>query len=456
VTQLKDMEAPHEGAAAVVDTATVREAIERYLANPVFRAARYEELVVDDNPYRRPVRPDDIGMVDFSGPLDRDSFSRLSGLMGHRMLLNVHDSHKLILPTAVTDAKWRDFELFYSQANRVLGDLIRPYLEEHLYGFVVDEAQPRVTDDVATLRARLGELAQSRSSGVDNIRGLVAKSPSHEDMSAMVAIQAAATSLNARLQPPGALPVSLGLPADTLALESLGRGMAERAGVKYEAHSYFQYYLPSTLGLMNYVSGAAQDPSRVFRLVGAALLQQLDDDAMATVYETALPQTGSEVVTPRHDLLSQLQDVVDEAYRAGGPFAVREVSRGIEEYAILLEVHDEDFRRQFTWIDAMPGYVAKAERLQNAIDEYKIPVALDTFVESWEECSTTHVHDDDRLLVIESGEMEFWNCFGTTHKFQAGDKTFIPKNRLHGSVVLTGECVYHQPVITADLDARFG
>lgn len=456
MTQLKDMEAPHEGAAAVVDAATVREAIERYLANPVFRAARYEELVLDDNPYRRPVRPDDVGMVDFSEPLNRESFSRLSALMGHRMLLNVHDSHKLILPAAVTDAKWRDFEQFYSQANRVLGDLIRPYLEEHLYGFVADEAQPRVTGDVATVRARLSELAQSRFDGVDNVRGLVAKSPSREGMATMVAIQTAATSLNARLQPSGALPVSLGLPADSLALESLGRGMAERVGVKYEAHSYFQYYLPSTLALMNYIGGAAQDPSRAFRLIGAALLQQLDDDAMATVYETALPQTGTELVTPRPDLLSKLLDVVDEAHRTGGTFALRELSRGIEEYAVLLDVHDEDFRRQFTWIDAMPGYVRKAERLQQAIDDYKIPVALDTFVESWEECSTTHVHDDDRLLVIESGEMEFWNCFGISHKFKAGDKTFIPKNRLHGSVVLTGECVYHQPVITADLDARFG
>jgi mannose-6-phosphate isomerase-like protein (cupin superfamily) len=112
--------------------------------------------------------------------------------------------------------------------------------------------------------------------------------------------------------------------------------------------------------------------------------------------------------------------------------------------------------RQFSWINAMPGYVEKARRLHRAINEHSIEVELDTFIESWEECSTTHVHDDDRLLVIESGQMHFWNCFGRKHEFRPGDMTFIPKHRLHGSVVLSGECVYHQPVITPELDRRFG
>jgi quercetin dioxygenase-like cupin family protein len=66
------------------------------------------------------------------------------------------------------------------------------------------------------------------------------------------------------------------------------------------------------------------------------------------------------------------------------------------------------------------------------------------------------VHDEDRLLIIESGQMDFWNCLGARHTYVPGDMAFIPKHRLHGSVVLSGECVYHQPVISAELDARFG
>ena len=413
----------------------VHDATERYLANPVFRAARYEELVVDDNPYRRPVRPDDIGLVDFGTPLDRERFCQLSALMGHRMLLNIYDTRKLILPTAPTEEKWRDFELFYDDANRVLGDLIRPYLEAHLFDFVRAEAEERVHDDPARLYERLGELADVRRAAAVVLDGLVSGSANQASMTEMMAIQTVATSLNARLQPAVALPVR-GRLRELLSVpgkgEDIGREVAESAGVKYEPHSYFQYYLPSTLALMNYVNAAAQDPSRVFRLVGSVLAQQ------------------------GPDVLAAAREVVSEVSEVGGPFAVRELSRGLEEYAILLELHDEDYRRQFTWIDAMPEYRDKAERLQKAIEEFRIPVDLDTFVESWEECSTTHVHDEDRLLIIESGEMEFWNCYGARHKYRPGDKAFIPKHRLHGSVVLTGECVYHQPVITPELDAQHG
>ena len=49
------------------------QALREYVANPLFRAARFEELVIDDNPYRRPVRPDDLEWLRFDGPLTADS-----------------------------------------------------------------------------------------------------------------------------------------------------------------------------------------------------------------------------------------------------------------------------------------------------------------------------------------------------------------------------------------------
>ena len=66
------------------------------------------------------------------------------------------------------------------------------------------------------------------------------------------------------------------------------------------------------------------------------------------------------------------------------------------------------------------------------------------------------MHDEDRLQIIDSGEMEFYTAFEGTHRFGPGDMMFVPKHRLHGSTVMSGRCTYHQPVITAELDARFG
>jgi hypothetical protein len=153
VTSLKSAvpAARHLGLLAI-DGEIMKEAIETYLASPIFQAARYEELVLDDNPYRRPVRPGDIGIVDFSRPLRREDFSQLSGLMGHRMLLNIHDSMKLLLPRDPTAQKWSDYQLFYSDETRFLGGLIRPYLEAHLFGFVRDEARQRAVGTAQELK----------------------------------------------------------------------------------------------------------------------------------------------------------------------------------------------------------------------------------------------------------------------------------------------------------------
>lgn len=455
-----------------IDGEILTEAVETYLANPIFAAARYEELVLDDNPYRRPVRPDDIGLVDFSRPLRREDFSQLSGLMGHRMLLNIHDTAKLMLPREPTAGKWRDYQLFYNTESRILGELIRPSLEAHLFGFVHDEARQRQVRTAAELteQARLQSEAHLRRA-VQLTEVITAATREDRDgMIDMLAIQSDAASLNSGTRPALALrPVvgSASLPGT--GPEQIGSGLlrrvAETDGIKYEPHSYFQYYLPSTLAMMNYINGAALYPGRIFALAGALFAHSLETCEQESALGPLL--VGRAVESGREAQLDRARDPVGDAdralaaalpviERAGGEFAIGEFGRGFAEYSILQEIHHEDRMRQFEWINAMPGYVEKARRLQKAINDYSIEVALDTFVESWEECSTTHVHDEDRLLVIESGQMHFWNCFGRRHDYRPGDMAFIPKHRLHGSVVLSGQCVYHQPVITPELNRRFG
>jgi len=474
VTQLSNMAPEQKGLALpAIDGELMREAAESYLGNPVFRAARYEELILDDNPYRRPVRPGDIGLVDFSAPLSRADYAQLSGLMGHRMLLNIYDAGKLLLPRRPTAEKWRDYEQFYAERSRFLGDLIRPYLETHLFGFVRAGARRPEALTAARAIGRAREITGDRSRQADELRAVVTSSPSRDAMIEMLAIQTVATSLNMGLQPGAALRELVGAggmghlpgPLSTAAgSDLLLRRVADSSGIKFEPHSYYQYYLPSTLALMNYVNGGARDPGRVFALAGALVMQSAEAYALQDALQPALAErlgggSGPGRLPARSSADGESrspESVVGLVERVGGEFGLAEFFRGMEEYAVLLDVHHDERMRQFAWISAMPAYVEKARRLQAAIGEHGLTVDLDTFVESSEECSTTHVHDEDRLLVIESGEMEFWNCFGMRHRFRPGDVTFIPRHHLHGSVVLTGECVYHQPVITGELDRRFG
>ena len=79
------------------------------------------------------------------------------------------------------------------------------------------------------------------------------------------------------------------------------------------------------------------------------------------------------------------------------------------------------------------------------------PPDMESYDEPSSERSTTHVHDTDRLLVIDSGEMDFWHSLGAPEHFVPGDMLFVPRHRLHGSVVTTARCRYHQPIISEAL-----
>jgi hypothetical protein len=160
--------------------------------------------------------------------------------------------------------------------------------------------------------------------------------------------------------------------------------------------------------------------------------------------------------TAEQALPAWTMDAVSISAQRWGEMAVREFTRGMYTYAVLLEVHDHDVREQLNWVDSAAACKEKAERLHKAITEHNIRVDLDTFDESAQETSTTHVHDEDRLQIIDSGQMDFYTAFDGTHRFGPGDMMFVPRHRLHGSTVLSGHCTYHQPVITPELDARFG
>jgi hypothetical protein len=130
--QSVDMTSSHAGANDVVRALA---------ANPAFRAATAEELVNEHNPFRRPVRPDDLAWLDFSVPLVPAKVLMLSGLLGHRMLRNVYDADVLYVPDQPTRAAMSDGGHFYSAENRARGALAAPVLERHLFAMLAGERE---------------------------------------------------------------------------------------------------------------------------------------------------------------------------------------------------------------------------------------------------------------------------------------------------------------------------
>lgn len=144
-----------------------------------------------------------------------------------------------------------------------------------------------------------------------------------------------------------------------------------------------------------------------------------------------------------------LKDVIEPALSAYGDTVASEILRGFLEFRYLEELASEDLISQYRFFDTMSQTGEMAGQYYNKIVEVKLDIPLETFVECAGERSTTHVHPDDRLLVIESGKMDFWPLFGDPVKLKAGDTLAIPKHRMHGSVVTSTECIYHQPIADA-------
>lgn len=447
------------------------EALERYAASPLYRAATVDELVVRGNPYRRPVRPDDLRILDLRTPVARATPFELKALIAHRLLLNINESDFVLLPEPDADASvWDDLASYYDQERRSLGEAVRPLLEACVFGFLTDAtatAAPRelMADTIEGCR-RTGSPAATT----------IAQLEDRERAATMYLIQMACTSLvtpsvvargllgelgAAQEAVYGALAGDHG-PLWPFSEQSLTRALLSSCGLDPRIHAYWQFYLASSMALSNYVHLTSRDRGSFFSHVGALahwrLVQQqraseeLDmlrsifgEAADLRLFEQRLPSAGHSAERSVYDLL--VKPLIDQY----GDRCAAAIALGFEQMRVLQSIADEDLSIQLAWADRRPTYQDRARRIYDVIQREGIQVDLETFIESCEETSTTHVHDSERLLVIESGVMHFWNRPGERIEFQPGDVMLVPAGRLHGSTVVSGQCTYHQPIITPDV-----
>lgn len=450
--------------------------VRQYAANAPFRSATSEEMVNHDNPFRRPVRPHDLGFLDYAEPLPADEALRLRGLLGHRMLRTVYDADLLFLPAGGDDhPSRRDAAAFRSAENRILGRKAAVVLEDHLFSWL-DEDRPELAGTgVETLVRHVQGVLEERLAHPG--RALrVAAGCRHRREAALFSLVQLTAVHPAALSAVGrnllgdydtAHPALRGLLLDDYRDRAgrapLYRRLLAAADLSAEPYAYWQFLLSSALGTANHLHRVAHDHERFGEFLGAWTHHRLDEAATAPA-RADLVRDGLGIEHPAYfadaprpsadDLAALVTALVGPLADRYGEEAVTAFHRGFEDARRLAAVHDEDLAVQLDWADRLDEYRVKAEKLDALIRERNIEVDLETFVESHEETSTTHVHDDHRLVVVEVGQMHFWNNVNQQIPMNEGDKLLIPAERLHGSMVLSGTCTYHQPVISDELLAQ--
>ena len=425
--------------------------------NEALKSAAAVEIDAVTSFHRRPVRIEDFEHIDFSQLLSRETVSSLAALTAHRLLLCVNDLETCSVGGALSAQQARQRSVYSSEESRFRGALVRPFLEQ--FGF----AHARVATQGARSRGECEDEIHGWASQQRRfLEKLVSRLTRHRYLQegmrfALLQKWCLHRTKCTALQIAEAKGYLAGLaPAEWPRLsmnDEVGRELAraaERAGVTRPEHSYWQFYLATSLAEANLLHALRRQPCTPLRLAGAAFLAELDAVVFCEALHTLVEATGDanrSVGAAVGALMARVRRALETLDAQGGIAAVQEFASGWAMARVVSECAHADLDAQLSWISRVPEQLQIARQILQRIHDERPAIDRESFTEPREMCSTTHVHDDHRLVDIESGRMVFWANLGMRLRFDPGDVMFVPKHRLHGSTVESDVCRYHQPII---------
>lgn len=444
----------------------VRRFVKLYAANPLFDNTK--EWTVNDNPYRRPVDRERVEQFDFSRPLKRDEIYGSTALAAHRMLLNIYETDLIFLPEKNFAAKREDFAAYYSNDNKVLGELIRPTLEAHVFGFLADEIAVTGKWTVEALNSYLQSLVERHEqTELDICTAVLASAdPPRAARSLMIQVagdflsEASASARNI-LGKYGAIQSELfkividdyGYGVHRAKHSTLFEDTLATCGLAADAHAYWQFYLSTSLAINNYYHYVSRDHSKFFRAIGAiAVAESMFAHSCRKISEMLRAVFGQTVDTyyfdehyhiDAHHGRMAFHSVVAPAIARHGDAVIPDIVRGMEELQLITALSDEDFMAQVAFADGAENLKTQARQIHTRILEGRLQRRKTTYVENRSQSLITRLFDEDRLCVVESGAMELVIGPDHTVKLDGGEGFVIPRGRLHGAAIASEVCIYH-------------
>jgi len=433
--------------------------IREFASQDAYRSAVVEELQLEDDFYRRPLRPEDLEFLKFQKPVSGETVSRLQSLATNRLLLSLNELHVARLPRRAVDGDFGRFAAFYSDRVQVLGARIRPFLESYGLAYLASETVEGGRQSYGRCLAGVFEAQRAHWSGLfdlllrrdyleQGLRFILVQQWALAPSRRMALARAQASGYFASIPAADAPRLDCASPDDGL-LEQL----AAMLDVSRQPHSYWQFYLPTSMAKANLLYALGSRPDRAFALLGAAYVQEIEWLAFGAALSSAcrhLTPAGAAQVDAQAlaaATVRRFERALDAIETMNGAEAVQRAGQGLAAGAKLAERSRWDLGEQLSWLSAIPQYCEWAHEIDKRIAAECPGIDRETFVEPREMCSTTHVHNDHRLVVIEEGDMIFWGNVGMQLPLTVGEMVLIPDGRLHGSTVTSSECTYHQPII---------
>ncbi len=444
---------------------SVGQHIAAYAANPLF--GNIDSWVVENNPFRRPVRPQDVNQYSFTQPISGETLSSATGLAAQRMLLNVYENDMMFLPENGFAGAWNDYRLFYSHENRLAGEMIRPTLERHVFDFLESEidvsGEWSEADMISLFDWRLDAVAKGESAVMKTVQA----SGNPREAATTFLIQLAGDFLTEASAMARNVLGNFG-PAQSelfkVLIDEYGYGVhrtkhstlfgetLRSCGLSAQVHAYWQFYLASSLALTNYFHFVSKNHENFFRYLGALYYTEASlvhvtrkqSQALRSVYGDRIDTKYFDEHThiDQHHGSMVIDSIIKPIVEQCGTQVIPQIVRGFEEFRHLQDLADEDLIAQIAWSDGREAYKERAQPILARVKGGQIDCPIQTLEEPEGELSVTHVHDEDELLAVEDGELEIVTAFGQSVALGPGEGIIIPRHRLHGSLVLSESCTY--------------
>lgn len=436
------------------------ESIRRFAAHEALRSATVDELELGDEFHRRALRPEDLAFIKFSGPVTAATVTQLGFLAAQRLMSSIHEIGVAGLPPDGTEDSFARVARFNDDEHAVLGAQVLPFLESFAFDFL--ESEEEVRRARAHLVDYVREALRNEASFWRNVFERLVHTKYLEDglRFAMLQVWSLAPSKRAALGRAMASRFFEPLPASVLPRlsgdapsDGAVHELAVRCGVRRLQHAYWQFYLSTSLARSNLLYSYARRPDRALRLYGAAYAAEAEWLAFGCLVGAASARFGLGDLAegaggaPVDDYVARFERMTRTVERLWGDRGTTEVARGLASAVSLGRVARQNLGEQLRWLSSMETHREIARRIDGRVRAECPNIDRETFVEPREMCSTTHVHDDHRLVVIESGNMVFWGNLGMQLRLAPGEMVLVPQGRLHGSSIESPECTYHQPII---------
>ncbi len=416
-------------AAPVWQPSEIKPLIDRFAASPLFGDST--AWIIKDNPYRRPVDWKMVQQLDFKQPLKKAEILGTSALAAHRMLLNIYETDLIFLPDNDFASKRSDFHSYYSNDNKLLGELIRPTLEAHVFSFLKDEIDVTGKWTVAALQSYLQSILEKHEQSELEICTRILASPDPQRAAKALLIQVAGDFLSEASASSRNLLGKYGEIQSELfkiVIDDYGYGVHRAkhstlfentlatCGLVSDVHAYWQFYLSSSLALNNYYHYVSRDHSKYFQAIGAiAVAEAMFSHTCREISKMLRAVFGKAVDTyyfdehfhiDAHHGRMAFEYVVAPAIARHGDSVIPEIVRGMEELQLVTSVADDDFMAQLTFADTLDELQARAQPILRQILEGELQSTPTKYVEDRGQSVITRVYDHDKLYAVESGALD--------------------------------------------------